>query len=88
MFNSRLIGLDEAGFALVNEKLGNVLDKDQFMRGEIAVSPNFFLEGDSGMKGKTVHFYLPDGLHPDKEETVKIAAVGEGDINPAYFAGG
>ena len=88
MFNSRLIGLDEAGFALVNEKLGNVLDKDQFMRGEIAVSPNFFLEGDSGMKGKTVHFYLPDGLHPDKEETVKIAAVGESDINPAYFAGG
>ena len=88
MFNSRLIGLDEAGFALVNEKLGNVLDKDQFMRGEIAVSPNFFLEGDSGMKGKTVHFYLPDGLHPDKEETVKIAAVGEGDINPTYFAGG
>ncbi len=88
MFNSRLIGLDEAGFALVNEKLGNVLDKDQFMRGKIAVSPNFFLEGDSGMKGKTVHFYLPDGLHPDKEETVKIAAVGEGDINPAYFAGG
>ena len=88
MFNSRLIGLDEAGFAIVNEKLGNVLDKDQFMRGEIAVSPNFFLEGDSGMKGKTVHFYLPDGLHPDKEETVKIAAVGEGDINPAYFAGG
>lgn len=88
MFNSRLIGLDEAGFALVNEKLGNVLDKDQFMRGEIAVSPNFFLEGDSGMKGKTVHFYLPDGLHPDKEETVKVAAVGESDINPAYFAGG
>lgn len=88
MFNSRLIGLDEAGFALVNEKLGNVLDKDQLMRGEIAVSPNFFLEGDSGMKGKTVHFYLPDGLHPDKEETVKIAAVGESDINPAYFAGG
>lgn len=88
MFNSRLIGLDEAGFALVNEKLGNVLDKDQFMRGEIAVSPNFFLEGDSGMKGKTVHFYLPDGLHPDREETMKIAAVGEGDINPAYFAGG
>ena len=88
MFNSRLIGLDEAGFALVNEKLGNVLDKDQFMRGEIAVSPNFFLEGDSGMKGKTVHFYLPDGLHPDKEETIKIAAVGESDINPAYFAGG
>ncbi len=32
MFNSRLIGLDEAGFALVNEKLGNVLDKNQFMR--------------------------------------------------------
>ena len=88
MFNSRLIGLDEAGFALVNEKLGNVLDKDQFMRGEIAVSPNFFLEGDSGMNGKTVHFYLPDGLHPDREETMKIAAVGEGDINPAYFAGG
>lgn len=88
MFNSRLIGLDEAGFALVNEKLGNVLDKNQFMRGKIAVSPNFFLEGDSGMKGKTVHFYLPDGLHPDKEETVKIAAVGESDINPAYFAGG
>lgn len=88
MFNSRLIGVDEAGFDIINEELGNVLDKEKFLRGEIAVSPNFFLEGDAGMKGKTVHFYLPDGMDPDKEETVEIAAVGEGDINPAYFAGG
>lgn len=87
-FQSRLIGVDEEGFALLNEKLGNVLDEEAFLKGEIAVSPNFFLEGDAGMKDKTVHFSLPEGLHPEKEETVRIAAVGEADVNPAYFAGG
>ena len=45
MFQSRLIGVDEEGFALLNEKLGNVLDEEAFLKGEIAVSPNFFLEG-------------------------------------------
>ena len=85
-FQSRLIGVDEEGFALLNEKLGNVLDEEAFLKGEIAVSPNFFLEGDAGMKDKTVHFSLPEG--PEKEETVRIAAVGEADVNPAYFAGG
>ena len=87
-FQSRLIGVDEEGFALLNEKLGNVLDEEAFLKGEIAVSPNFFLEGDAGMKDKTVHFSLPEGLHPEKEETVRIAAVGEANVNPAYFAGG
>ena len=81
-FQSRLIGVDEEGFALLNEKLGNVLDEEAFLKGEIAVSPNFFLEGDAGMKDKMVHFSLPEGLHPEKEETVRIAAVGEATSIP------
>lgn len=87
-FDTRLIGVDDAGFRLLNEQLGGILDRDQFENGEIAVAIKMFTEGDNGMTGKTVRFRLPDGMEPGREQTIKIAAVGEGSCNPAWFAGG
>lgn len=89
-FTSRLISVDEEGFALLNESLGNVLDEDAFERGEIAVAIKSLdvTEGDAEITGKTVSFYLPDGDNPGKEHQILIAAVGDTYCNPAYFAGG
>ena len=87
-FAPRFIGIDDYGFEMLNENLGNVLDKRSFEKGEIAVAIKFFTEGDSGMTGKTAHFYLPEGLEPEKEYSIKIAAVGDVWMNPAHFAGG
>ncbi len=87
-FTPRFIGIDDYGFEMLNKSLGDVLDKESFDNGEIAVAIKFFTEGDSGMTGKITHFYLPEGLEPDKEYCIKIAAVGDGQMNPAHFAGG
>lgn len=87
-FMPRFIGIDERGFEVLNESLGHVLDKTEFENGETAVSVNYLTEGDSGLTGKTVRFSLPEGREPEKENAVRIAAVGDGTINPAYFAGG
>ncbi|MCH1982000.1 ABC transporter permease [Ruminococcus sp. OA3] len=87
-FMPRFIGIDEAGFEVLNESLGNVLDKTEFENGETAVLVSYFTDGDSGLTGKTVRFSLPEGREPEKEYSVRIAAVGDGTINPAYFAGG
>lgn len=89
-FTSRLISVDEEGFSLLNESLGNTLDKKAFENGETAVAIKFLnvIEGDAGMSGKTVHFYLPDGKKPKQEHSIQIAALGDNYSNPAYFAGG
>ena len=66
------------------------MDKEAFKNGETAVAIKFlnFIEGDAGLLGKTVHFYLPNGKKPTQEHSIQIAAVGDNYSNPAYFAGG
>lgn len=87
-FNARFISVDERGFEVLNEGLGNVLDREAFEKGEIAVAIKGFTEGDNGITGKTVQFYLPEGKEPAKAHTIQIAAVGGWYNSPAYFAGG
>lgn len=89
-FTSRIISVDEKGFEILNESLGNTLDYEAFENGEIAVVIKFLnvIKGDAGMIGKTVHFYFSDEREPKKEHHIKIAAVGDNYCNPAFFAGG
>ncbi len=87
-FTSRFIGIDEAGFECLNKSVGNILDKNDFEAGKTTVTIRTFTEGDSGMTGKTVNFRLPGGLNPEKEYSIKIAAVASQNSNPAFFAGG
>lgn len=89
-FTSRLVSVDEKGFEVLNQNLGNALDKEDFEAGKTAVAVKFssFMEGDYGIPGKTVRFTLPDGNRPTEEYSVQIAAVAESWYNPAYFAGG
>lgn len=86
LFVPRFISIDEKGFELLNEELGNVLNRDDFEQGKTAVALKYFTEGDNGMTGKTTRFYFPD--EEGEEHTVRIAAVADGSMNPAYFAGG
>ena len=88
LFTARFISVDEKGFEALNEKLGNTLNKDDFENGKIAAAVKTFTEGDNGMIGKTIRFYLPDGKEANKKYTIQIAAVGDIYSNPAYFSGG
>ncbi len=88
LFTARLIGIDKNGFKLLNESMGNILDWDEFNNGNTAVAVKMFTEGDNGIINKRVHFLLPDGKEPEKEHSVIIAAAGDIQLNPAYFAGG
>ncbi|KAI4448147.1 hypothetical protein C823_002666 [Eubacterium plexicaudatum ASF492] len=89
MFGTRLIGIDEAGFDKLNESLGFVLDRQAFENGETAVTTEqIFAPGDFDMAGKTVRFLLPQGIEPDMEYSVRIAAVGKLGDDPRYFSGG
>lgn len=86
-FTSRFIGIDENEFNQLDGSMGGVLDKEKFEKGEIAVTVNFFMNGeDEGMSGKTVNFYFPGD--EQTTHTIMIAAVVPGSLNPAYFSGG
>lgn len=89
-FTSRFISVDEEGFAILNQNLGNILDKEDFEAGRTAVAVKFlgFMEGDYGIPGKTIRFFLPDGKNPTEEYSIQIAAVTDHLHNPAFFAGG
>lgn len=87
-FTARFISVDKKGFEILCESLGKDLDWDDFEKGKSAAAVKFFTEGDNGITGRTVRFYLPDGKNPAKEHTIQIAAVGGGSDNPAHFAGG
>lgn len=89
-FTSRFISVDERGFDILNESLGNTLDQEAFESGKTAVAVKFlsFMEGDYGITGKTVRFFLPDGKNPTEEYSIQIAAVVDNWCNPAFFAGG
>ena len=85
---TRLIGIDNAAFQKLNKSLGNPVNKKDFTEGKTAVAIRTFVEGDCGMVGKTVRFFLPEGTEPKTEHTIKIAATGGLEDNPAYFSGG
>lgn len=89
-FTSRFISVDEKGFEILNQSLGNVLEKKDFEAGKTAVAVKFlsFMEGNYDMPGKTVRFFLPDGKNPSEEYSIQIAAVTDSLCNPAFFAGG
>ncbi|MDE7422414.1 MAG: ABC transporter permease [Lachnospiraceae bacterium] len=89
-FTSRFISVDEEGVEVLNESIGNTLDKEAFEAGKIAVAVKFlnFMEGDYGISGKTIRFFLPDGKKPTEEYSIQIAAVVDNWCNPAFFAGG
>lgn len=89
MFGTRLVGIDEAGFDQLNKSLGSALDKQDFENGKTAVTTEqIFAPGDFGMAGKTVRFLLPQGIEPDTEYSVRIAAVGKLGDDPRNFSGG
>lgn len=87
-FAPRFISVDEKEFKILNEGLGTDLNQKDFEHGKIAVAVKAFTEGDHGMTGKSVRFYLPDGIKPNKEYTIQIAAVGDLYNRPAFFSGG
>ena len=89
-FTSRLISVDEKNFELLNQSLGNTLNKEDFEAGKTAVAVKFLssMEGDYGIPGKTVRFSLPDEKNQAKEHHIQIAAVADTLYNPAFFAGG
>lgn len=89
-FAPRFISVDEEGFEILNQSLGNTLDRQAFEDGEIAVVVKFlsFMQGDYGMTGKALRFYLPEGKEPEKEYSIRIAAVVDNYCKPAIFAGG
>lgn len=89
LYQSGFLSVDEEGFAYLNKRLGNVLNREDFLNGKTAVATKILTKGDDGMTGKKVHFSLPDGLHPDQEYTIEIAAVDENGLNsPAFFSRG
>ncbi len=92
LYAPRLIGIDKKGFQVLCEGLGEDLSKDlnwdDFNCGKAAVAVKGFTEGDNGITGKTVRFFLPDGAEPGKEHRIRIAAVGGISDNPAFFSGG
>ncbi len=93
-YTTRLNTVDEEGFALLNESVGNTLDQEAFMRGEICVAVDFWATVTSGdwesadaqMLGKEISFSLPDGPHPEESCRIKIGAIGYSA--PGYFSGG
>lgn len=80
-----VISVDKKGFEIMNQKLGNILNQDDFEQGKTAVALKYFTEGDNGITGKTVQFYFPG---ESKMHRITIAAVGGNGVNPAFFAGG
>ncbi|MDD3796909.1 MAG: ABC transporter permease [Lachnospiraceae bacterium] len=84
----RLIGIDDIGFTLLNERLGGILDQERFEKGEIAAALNFIdLSPDQGLVGKKTEFYFP-GQQEKPHYTIEIAALADPQFCPAYFGGG
>ena len=99
LFMARLIGIDREGFGRLNARMGNVLEEESFKAGKSTVAVPIIIDAGpevrNSMVGKTVHF-LPAGDNFKSGEngavsakaSVRIAAVGDSDDNPAYFGRG
>ena len=86
LFTCRFIAIDESEFDRINKNMGNKINKNDFKQGSIALATKMFTNGDNGIPQKTVRFYLPEGIEPQKEYSILIDSVI--DDCPAYYAAG
>ena len=86
LFTCRFIGVDDSEFDRINKNMGNGINKKDFKQGLIALATKTFTNGDNGIPKKTVRFYLPEGIEPQKEYSILIDSVI--DKCPAYYAAG
>lgn len=86
LFTCRFIAIDESEFDRINKNVGNKINKNDFKQGSIALATKMFTNGDNGIPQKTVRFYLPEGIEPQKEYSILIDSVI--DDCPAYYAAG
>lgn len=83
LFGSRLVGIDSAMFDKINGELGNLLDREAFLEGEVAlIEKSYWCSPDEAV-GKEVSFYFPQ--EDGKEYKVKIGAM---CYSPVTFSGG
>ncbi len=85
MFSCRIVGIDDLEFEQLNQELETPLDKEAFDNGEIAFASKIFTEGDNGMVGKKVSFFVPNSDDLSKKETIEIGALTD---FPAYYSAG
>lgn len=85
MFSCRIVGIDDLEFEQLNQELETPLDKEAFDNGEIAFASKIFTEGDNGMIGKKVSFFVPNSDDLSKKETIEIGALTD---FPAYYSAG
>ena len=83
MFGSRLVGISETEFDVLNEELGNTLDKTLFLEGKIALLEKNYWVSPKEAVGKNLTFYFPG--KSQQMYSVKIAALSN---SPASFSGG
>lgn len=86
LFTCKVLGIDELEFERINNTLKNLLDKEEFKNGDIAVVFKNFTQGGNGIIGKNVEFSIPAALNPDKKENIEIGAII--DNYPAYYSAG
>ena len=85
MFSCRIVGIDDLEFEQLNQELETPLDKEAFDNGEIAFASKIFTEGDNGMIGKKVSFFISNSDNLSKKETIEIGALTD---FPAYYSAG
>lgn len=85
MFSCRIVGIDDLEFEQLNQEFETPLDKEAFDNGEIAFASKIFTEGDNGMVGKKVSFFVPNSDDLSKKETIEIGALTD---FPAYYSAG
>lgn len=82
-FKAKLVGVDEKEFDLLNEDLGNKLDKKDFMDGKVGIIYPCLGFSAKEAVGKELK-YIPCGT--SQEHSIKIVASSEN--HPNYFAAG
>ena len=85
MFSCRIVGIDDLEFERLNQMLEIPLDQKAFDNGEIALASKMFTEGDNGIPGKKVSFFISNADNSSKKETIEIGALAD---YPAYYSAG
>lgn len=85
MTTGRLVGIDESGFDLLNRKMGNSLDKNAFLKGEIAILFPLLRETSAEETvGEELTFRIL-GKEKDVEHKLKIAVQNINSASPNYY---
>lgn len=85
MFSCRIVGIDDLEFERLNRMSETPLDKEAFDQGEIAFASKTFTEGDNGITGKEVSFYISNPDNSSEKGTIEIGALAD---YPAYYSAG